>query len=114
MLALSQTDNFLALGDSSSLRSCGLVLCFRPFEPFVSGLDPPLHALTVLVRASPLPQMHEESALGVARLRIRQLVAGRGRRGTLLRAALCLVRKGREIPMFLSISSPREGDLCNR
>lgn len=35
--------------------------------------------------------MHEESALDLARLRIRQLVSVRGRRGCLLRAALCLV-----------------------
>lgn len=36
-------------------------------------------------------QMQEESAIGVARVRIRQLVSVKGHRGSLLRAALCLV-----------------------
>lgn len=39
-------------------------------------------------------QMQEESALGVARLQIRQLVSVNGLRGRLLRAALCLVGVG--------------------
>lgn len=36
-------------------------------------------------------QMQEESAPDIARLRVRQLVSVKGRRGSLLRAALCLV-----------------------
>ncbi|CAN0538346.1 unnamed protein product, partial [Ectocarpus sp. 12 AP-2014] len=44
------------------------------------------------LRGAAASLMHEESAIGVARLRIRQLVSIKGHRGSLLRAALCLVR----------------------
>ncbi|CBN74759.1 hypothetical protein Esi_0041_0099 [Ectocarpus siliculosus] len=44
------------------------------------------------LRGAAASMMHEESAIGVARLRIRQLVSIKGHRGSLLRAALCLVR----------------------
>eukprot|EP00903_Cladosiphon_okamuranus_P012671 g11851.t1 len=44
------------------------------------------------LRGAATSMMHEESALDITRLRIRQLVSIKGRRGCILRAALCLVR----------------------
>lgn len=56
--------------------------------------DRALHLAPSPSRARPsfTIQMHEENALGVARQRLRQLVSVKGRRGCLIRAALCLVR----------------------
>lgn len=49
--------------------------------------------------------MQEETALDIARLRIRQLVSVKGRRGCLIRAALCLVR------VLLSVVGAHDGEI---
>ncbi|CAM9469496.1 unnamed protein product, partial [Scytosiphon promiscuus] len=54
-----------------------------------NGMD---DAHVALLREVAASLMEEKSALGIARLRIRRLVSAKGRRGSLLRAALCLVR----------------------